>query len=333
LNASAEVPFLNRATLGLYPPGSIFKIITMATALETERFRAESIYNCGLDFREIPGLVLYDWRYGREMPASGEITLKGGLERSCNPWFYHIGLDLFANGFPEALSDMAKSFGLGQETGFELGDDAGLVPDPENKREIYGEDWLVGDPVQMAIGQSYLQVTPLQVARYIAAIGNGGTLLRPQIVERIQNAEGEIAYQFEPDSQSQLSLNPENLASIQEAMVNVIQDPQATGYRRFLGLNLNVAGKTGTATSGETTEPHAWFAGYTFEEQEDLVDIAVVVLLENQGEGSEWAAPIFRRIVEAYFKGRPISLYPWESRIGVVRTPEPEEEITPTPEP
>jgi penicillin-binding protein 2 len=334
LNLDPEVPFLNRATLGLYPAGSVFKMITMAAALESGEFTPETVYNCGLEFREIPGIVLYDWRYGREMPASGELTLQGGLERSCNPWFYHIGLTLFADGKPSAISEMAKGFGLGQETGIELGDAAGLVPDPENKRALYGEDWLVGDPVQLAIGQSYLQVTPLQVARYVAAIGNGGTLYQPQIVERVVNAEGEVRQAFSPVKQGRLPVSNENLAAIQQAMVNVVEDPRATAYRRFLGLNLNVAGKTGTATTGETTDPHAWFAGYTFEEREDLPDIAVVVILENKGEGSEWAAPIFRRVLETYFKGRPISLFPWESRIRVVHTPEPAEgEVVATPTP
>jgi penicillin-binding protein 2 len=92
-------------------------------------------------------------------------------------------------------------------------------------------------------------------------------------------------------------------------------------------LNINIAGKTGTAQTGnEFTEPHSWFGAYTYEERENTPDIAVVVILENIGEGSEWAAPVVRRIIESYFFGRPISLYPWESQIGVERTE------TPTPE-
>ncbi len=121
-------------------------------------------------------------------------------------------------------------------------------------------------------------------------------------------------------------------------MVNVVSVYGATAYSKFLDIRLNVAGKTGTAQSGEYTDPHAWFAGYTFEERDDKHDIAVVVILEYQGEGSEWAAPVFRRIVDSYFKGRPQLLYPWESRIRVPKTPTPtpgpedlEAESTPTP--
>jgi penicillin-binding protein 2 len=334
---TANDPLLNRATHGLYPAGSVFKMITMATALEVGGYEATDIYNCKLIFDEA-GFELYDWRLEKELPAAGEITLIQGLERSCNPYFYHIGLDLFQRDMPTAISDMAKGFGLGQSTGIEIGDAPGLVPDPESKLELFGEDWFAGDPVGLAIGQSFLQVTPLQVARYVAAIGNGGILYRPQLVDRIQNAEGEILYEFVPEIQGMLPVSQENLEHIQTAMVNVVRDPKATAYRRFLGLDLNIAGKTGTATTGNFSESHAWFVGYTFEEREDKPDIAVVVILEYQGEGSDWAAPVFRRILEAYFKGRPQSIYPWEERLRVPKgptpTPGPEEEgAEATPEP
>jgi membrane peptidoglycan carboxypeptidase len=103
-----------------------------------------------------------------------------------------------------------------------------------------------------------------------------------------------------------------------------------------LFIHSDLAGKTGTATSGEGTESHAWFAGYTFRNDPDAPDIATVVLVEYQGEGSEWAAPVFRRVAEAYFFGRPFTLYPWESQIGVTRTPTPgggEATAIPTPAP
>jgi penicillin-binding protein 2 len=318
-------PLINRATLGAYPPGSVFKMITAAAALESGLFTPDTIYNCGLEFREIPGLVLYDWRYEKERPAAGEITLLEALELSCNPYFYHIGLELYNQGFETAISDMARGFGLGAPTGIELGEATGLVPDPQNKQEIFNDEWRPGDAVSIAFGQSYMQTTPLQVVRYVAAIGNGGTLYQPQLVDRVQNAEGQILQVFEPEAQGTLPISPETLEAIQQAMIGVIRDPDATAYRAFLGLHdINVAGKTGTATSGDFTDPHAWFVGYTFEERADLPDIAVVVVLEFQGEGSEWAAPVFKRIVESYFKGGPISRYPWEARIRVPATPEPE---------
>jgi penicillin-binding protein 2 len=330
LAADPDIPYLNRATLGVYPPGSIFKIITMAAALESGEFKADDIYDCGLEFTDLPGVVLDDWRKEKEWDPAGEITLKQGLEYSCNPWFYHIGLELYRRGHTSAVPDMAKAFGLGQTTGIEIDEEPGLVPDPENKPEILGEEWSEYDHVGISYGQSYLQVTPLQVARYVAAVGNGGTLYRPQLVERIMNEAGDVVREFQPEAQAQLPVSPENLASIKEAMVNVVRNPDATAAYEFRNLNLNVAGKTGTATSGETTDPHAWFTAFTFEERENLPDIAVAVVLENQGEGSDWAAPVVRRIIEGYFRGRPILRYPWEEQIRINRVEEdtPEEETT-----
>ncbi|MCK5633732.1 MAG: hypothetical protein KAI06_01530, partial [Anaerolineales bacterium] len=242
---SANQPYINRATQGLYAPGSVFKIVTMAAALETEYYEPDDVYDCGLTFTELPGWVGYDWRYEKELPAAGELTLKEGLEKSCNPWFYHIGLDLYVKSLPSAIPDMATAFGLGQTTGVEIGDEAGQVPSPENSAEVLGEEWAAWHPVQLAIGQSVLLVSPLQVARYVAAVGNGGTLYRPQLVLEILNAEGDMLQEFVPDPQAQLPVSPENLAAIQEAMVNVVDKPGATAYRKFLGINLNVAGKTG----------------------------------------------------------------------------------------
>ena len=324
---TANNPLLNRATLGAYPTGSLFKMITMAAALESGFYTPDTVYNCGLEFTELTGVTLFDWRFDVELPAAGEITLSQGLERSCNPYFFHIGLDLFNRGLDTAISDMARGFGLGEPTGIEIGEASGLLPDPENKLALYGDPWNRTDSVMLSIGQSYLQATPLQVARFVAAIGNGGTLYRPQLVSSIQNAEGEVLSSFSPVVQGTLPVSAENLAAIQQAMIGVIRDPRATAYRPFLGIpDINIAGKTGTAETGDLSDTHAWFGGYTFEERSDRPDIAVVVVLEYQGQGSEWAAPVFKRVVEAYFKGGPISRYPWEARIRVPATPEPDPE-------
>ena len=313
-------PLVNRATNGLYPLGSVFKIITMAAALQSGLYDPTTTYVCNGEFTEFPGEVFYDWTVAKELPDHGEVTLLQGLERSCNPYFWHIGVDLFNQGLPTALPDMAAGFGLGQATGIEIGDQAGLVPNPEWKRQAIGEEWSVRDPFQLAIGQSYLNVTPLQVARFVAAVGNGGTLYRPQMIQSVQTAEGTVSQQFQPEVQGTLPVSAENLASIQQAMVQVVRADRGTARRRFLGLNLDIAGKTGTAEN-VTEDPHAWFAGYSFEGRQDTPDIAVAVIIEYQGEGSDWAAPVFRRVMEAYFFGKPLSLYPWESQIGVTRTP------------
>lgn len=323
--AQRNQPLINRSTTGVYPLGSLFKPVTMAAALESGLFQADTIYNCG-HFWDDLGITLYDWTWEKELPAQGEISLVQALVRSCNPYFYEIGLTLFTNDLPDAITEMARGFGLGEEAGIEIDETDGQVPGPQSVQAVLAEDWAARHMVNLSIGQSYLQATPLQAARYVAALGNGGTLYRPQLVNRIENELGDVLLTFSPEEQGQLPISQSTLEAIQQGMVGVVRHDRGTARRRFLGLNINIAGKTGTAQSGEFSDPHAWFGGYTFEGREGKPDIAVVVLIENGGEGSEVAAPVFRRIIEAYYFGRPISLYPWESQIGVEATETPEDE-------
>ena len=322
-------PQFNRATNGQYPLGSVFKVVTMAAALESERFTAESEYDCQYVFDELGNFPRYDWTWdhfqedGKTKP-SGLLTLPQGLIRSCNPWFWHIGLDLFDEGLTTAISDMSKGFGLGAETGIEVVDEEpGVIPDPGSQV----------DAVNLAIGQGDMLVTPLQVARFMAAMGNGGTLYRPQVIESINNADGSATFTFQPEVQGELPLSPENLLIITEAMKGVTssKSPMGTAYLVFAGFDVPIAGKTGSATAPEG-ESHAWFAGYTYANQAEKPDIAVAVIAENSGEGSEIAAPIFRRIIELYFYGRAIRLYPWEAAIDVTRSPTVPITDTPTPQ-
>jgi penicillin-binding protein 2 len=229
--------------------------------------------------------------------------------RSCNPFFWHIGLDLYNQGLTTAVSEMARGFGLSSPTGIVGMDEAaGQIPDPTG----------VVDAVNMAIGQGDVLVTPVQVANFVAAIGNGGKIYRPQLVEKIATTEGKPSMQFKPEVLGKLPLKTETLDTLQQAMVGVIRNekPRGTAWHVFTGLDVPIAGKTGTAQSAYGA-PHAWFAGYTSAGRSDKPDIAGVVLVENVGEGSDYAAPVFRRIVELYFSGQPQKLYWWESSLNV----------------
>ena len=309
---------LNRATQGAYPAGSVFKIIGMAAALESDLYTPETIYYCGSYFEELAGERFKDWTVDKELPPSGNLTLVQGLIRSCNPWFYHIGLDLFRQEGATYLSEMSRGFGLGSATGIEqVAESEGQIIDPKTD----------GDAVQQGIGQGDMLVTPLQVARFTAAIANGGTLYRPQIIESITNISGIATYTFAPEANGTLPVSEETLEAIRTGMRGVVRSNIGTANNQLGDLGIPLYGKTGTAENPMGTS-HAWFTGFSETPRTDRPDIAVTVIIENGGEGSEVAAPVFRRIIETYYFGSPQRLYPWESRFNVTRTPT--LEVTPT---
>jgi penicillin-binding protein 2 len=235
--------------------------------------------------------------------------------RSCNPFFWEVGYTLYYNDRPNDIAHMARAFGLGQPTGIEqIEEESGQIIDPTSDIAM----------VNMSIGQGDVLVTPLQVASFLAALGNGGTLYRPQVVEKVEPIDGSPATQlFKPEARGTLPIQSFRMELLEEAMISVVKDSRGTANFRLRGLQIPVAGKTGTAESGSGL-PHAWFAGYTMaSESTGLPDIAVAVIIENEGEGSDYAAPVFKRIVETYYYGAPQTFYWFESEFGVTRTPTP----------
>lgn len=310
-----EAPLVNRAAQSSYPLGSVFKLVTAAAALESGLYETTTTYECTSQFTELDGFVGDDWTYTKELPPSGTLTLLGGLMRSCNPWFYHLGLDLYRQMGANYLADMARGFGLGEATGIgDIAETEGSIIDPTTE----------GAAVQMGIGQGDMLVTPLQVADFIAAIANGGVLYRPQVIERITDINGNEVFSFAPQVRGTLPVSPETLAALKEGMRMVVREERGTAYRTFRSMQTPIFGKTGTATTS-VEDPHAWFAGFTAAGRTDKPDIAIVVIAENSGDGSEYAAPIFRRVVEVYFTGEVQSWYPWEYDYYITKTPSPTE--------
>jgi len=342
LNDQAQ-PTFNRATQGQYPLGSVFKIISMATALESGVFTPASTLDCEYTDTEVPGVTLYDWTWedcqkekatngtntctAAKSQPSGMLSLPDGLMRSCDPWFYHIGYTLYTQDggkYKDAISTMARAFGLGKGTGIgQVAEATGNIPDPT--------DGL--DATSIAIGQGKVLVTPLQVATFIAAVANGGTLYRPQLVDKVQPVSGDPVNIFKPQAVGTLPVSAANLATIQAAMHQVVVNPRGTGYYEMAGLSIPTNAKTGTAESN-AVQPDAWFAGYSTENNPDKPDIAVAVLVNNQGEGAIWAAPIFRAVMEIYFFGSRQKVYPGiETTFGVLNPDYGQPAGTPTPTP
>ena len=288
----ADQPLLNRATQGAYPPGSVFKIVSMATALQERLFATTSTFNCP-GYWDRLGIRMNCWKSS----GHGTIDLSNGLVESCDVVFYEVGLAAY-NRDPNLLQTYARRFGLGALTGVELDESAGLVPDNEWKVSVQGVGWTPGDSVNMAIGQGFLLTTPLQIARMMAAIANGGTLYRPQIIVSAEDPTGERPpLTFEPQVDGTLDLAPEHLQAIRDALLRVTQPPRGTASHIFREFPVPVAGKTGTAEAPGVA-PHAWFAAYA---PAPTPEIAVVAMAENAGEGSGVAAPMVREVLAHYF--------------------------------
>jgi penicillin-binding protein 2 len=326
LNRSDQ-PLVNRATQGTYPLGSVFKIPAMAAALESGLYTPQTTYDCQYHFTELNGIVLNDWTWefcqkalaeGKQCDTSstrpsGVITLQQGLMRSCDPFFWHISLDLFNNDRAADIANMARAFGLGSPTGIGVVAEAsGHISVPTTPLEATNQ----------VIGQGDVQVTPLQVARFTAAVGNGGTLYKPQLIQEIQSADGKPVSVFKPEAEGTLPIQPDRLAAIQQAMHWVITNPLGTAYYRMVGLTVPMGGKTGTAQTNNTL-PDSWFVGYTEDEANShKPDIAIAVIMENSGEGADYAAPVFRAMIQTYYYGKPQTI-PWFGPIGNPYTPTP----------
>jgi penicillin-binding protein 2 len=299
-------PLLNRPTQGVYPAGSTFKIVTYTAAINSGLYTPDTFYTSTGTWRRLgDNFVKVDWR----PQGHGTISLKQALVVSCNSCFYDAAFEMDAMD-PNFFPQMALQFGLGQPTGIVgVAEAGGTVPSPEWKLAERGEGWVRGDAVNMGIGQGDVQVTPLQMANIIAAIANGGTLNRPTLIDRIGAGGGAPEEPFPVQANGELPLSPENLAIMQESLWKVANDSNGTATHQFVGLPIQVAGKTGTAEAPPGNS-HAWFVGYAPANQPE---IAIAVILEHGGEGSAVSAPLFRRIVELYYDITPVTPFPWQS--------------------
>ena len=292
-----QSPMFNRALGARYAPGSTFKPITLLAGLEAHTISPHDTVVCN------GSLQIGNWhrsfgcwnRHGH-----GTVDMLTAMKQSCDVWFYQKGM---ATGV-EQINKIASDLGLGQPTGIDLrGEQRGLVPSSAWKQTQRSERWWDGDTAQMAIGQSFLLATPLQMACVAATLGNRGTLWQPFVVKRVDAPNGEVLRLTEPHERSRLHASPQNVDTVRQAMLAAVQSPDGTGHHAAV-QGLRVAGKTGTA---EFDTPNgrikrAWFIGFA---PYDNPQVALAILLEDADSGGHTAAPVASALLAGIFQKSP----------------------------
>lgn len=285
LNTDARKPLFNRATLTRYPPGSTFKMVLAAAALERGIINEKTRIHCTGGFR-------FGNRVWKDLHVHGSTNVVEAIQRSCNVFFYQL---MFKVGF-DTWTEYGRKFGFGKPTGIDTGEETtGLLPSAQYYDTRYGKGkWTLGYTVSLAIGQGELGVSPLQMVRYVAALANGGTMLRPHAVMFINNKSTGKIEEVEHEK-TPLGISAKTMELIREGMRRVVQEPGGTaGLARVKGIES--AGKTGTSENPHGDD-HAWYVGFApFEHP----TIAIAVMLENSGYGGSKAAPLAGMVVEKY---------------------------------
>jgi penicillin-binding protein 2 len=287
LLANPGDPLTNRVTQNAYPPGSVFKIVTAAAALDRGLVTPVEV------FEDKGSYDLNGWKFsGWDPKGLGRLDLEGAIAMSSDPVFYELGRRLGA----DSLASYALTFGFGQKSGIALpGEAVGVVPTEEWKQATYGERWYPGETIIAAIGQGYYLATLLQQAGLLMAVANGGVIYRPYLVSKTLAADGTPRETFPPAVARTVYLAPETWSVIRRGLEAVVT--RGTAAAVFRGFKSTAAGKTGSAETGRGTT-HSWFACYAPAARPEIV---VAALVEDGGDGSVAAGPVVRKVLEAYF--------------------------------
>ncbi|HHT84888.1 MAG: penicillin-binding protein 2 [Bacillota bacterium] len=290
---SGEWRFANLAATGLYPPGSAFKIVTAVAALaEGKTDRTEEFFDPGYH-PSAPTLICHKWG------GHGYVNIEEALEVSCNTYFYEMGRRLGV----DTLAEYCRALGLGMKTGIDLGgENYGTVPSTEWKAKAYGEgrvaqpEFLFSEHMMVAMGQAFHLYTPIQMASVTQAVANQGVRMRPRLVSKILDSEGNVVEEFLPEVSGELVVDPGIFDIVKAGMLRVTNEPGGTAYWIFHDCPVKVCGKTGTAQN-PLGDDHSWFVGFgPYEDPE----IALAVVVDQGGSGSAVAAPVARQIFDAF---------------------------------
>jgi len=302
LSRNPLAPLENRVVSGQYPPGSTYKLIVAAAALQEGILKDDTRFFCR-GALEMGNRQFRCWNRG----GHGWVNLHRAIVESCDVFFYQVGRLLGE----ERLARYARQFGLGDFTGIDLPrEKKGLIPTAVWKEKRFKRPWHTGETLLTSIGQGYTLTTPLQLAVAYGALANGGTLWRPRLIRQIETADGRVIKAFPPERRGVVPIGEEHLRRLRKALWGVVNEGGGTGgaARRAQG---DVAGKTGTSqVVGETPggrkrgkryEDHALFVGFApFRDPE----IVVAVVVEHGGHGGGAAAPVAKKVIDAYFEDK-----------------------------
>ncbi|MCE9608878.1 MAG: penicillin-binding protein 2 [Chthoniobacter sp.] len=297
INNDKNIPLIPRAYRSAYPPGSVFKVPVALAALQERVIDIDDEFNCPPSLT-IGRTVFRNWRKS----GAGSLNFCDALTQSCDTWYYQVGIKTGA----KRMSDWSKKLGLGERTGIPLAaESGGVIPDDAYFLKVHGHKMFDGDLANMSIGQGDVQVTPLQMAQAMAAVGNGGTLYRSRLVQQVQSIDGQIVNAYPVRARGDLGIDARIMKEIRKAMSAVVSSRAGTGGKASVS-GVQVAGKTGTAQWGpkKKEKTAAWFAGFA---PTDKPRYAFAVVSESDVgnaddfHGGTSAAPLIGRVLRQVF--------------------------------
>lgn len=307
LQNSPDRPLYNRVLKGIYPPGSTVKPFMALAGLEYGQITAGKRIGCPGFFR-LPGSdhSYRDWKKS----GHGGVDMRLAITQSCDVYFYQLALHLGI----DRMNHFMRKFGFGEKTGIDMdGEKAGIYPSTEWKLETRKSAWFAGESLIAGIGQGYVQVTPLQMARATAILANKGRVVLPRVVDRIKGPP-ETENPFPLPELRSIGIPPSNWRTVVDAMIDVVHSSRGTAKGIAGGLTYHIAGKTGTAQvfsvgQGQSyksmrvkakLKDHAWFIAFA---PAEAPRIAIAVIAENGGHGGAVAAPIAKAVIQQYLQG------------------------------
>jgi len=305
LISNPDYPMTNRVIQAEYPPASTYKIVTAIAGLEEGAIDLNTTHYCP-GYYVLGNRVFRCWKRG----GHGEVNVVRAIAESCDVFFYKVGEEIGVDN----LALYARMGGLGARTGISLDNEGkGLIPTSEWKKKRIGESWQKGETLNVSIGQGFNLTTPLQMLVLTSAIANNGTLYQPQVVKRMETADGSEVKNIEPVVTGSLTINPTTMDIVKRGLWEAVNTKKGTA-RGIKLKQYSISGKTGTAQLVSSKEPqpgekeaeiadqykpHAWFVAYA---PSEAPQIAVAIIVEHGEHGSTAAAPIAKELIRTYLE-------------------------------